>query len=85
MFNSIFCPDERLKTYGTERNDPNKNALSHLSPYLHFGQLGAQAAVLAVKRANKHHSSADSFVEECVVRRELSDNFCYCKISYVLV
>ena len=32
-----FC-DKRLAVYGSQRNDPNKEALSNLSPWLHFGK-----------------------------------------------
>lgn len=31
--------NERLKIFGTKRNDPVCNALSNLSPYFHFGNL----------------------------------------------
>lgn len=31
-----FCK-KRLKNYSTQRNDPNKDALSNLSPWYHFG------------------------------------------------
>lgn len=31
-----FC-NERLKYFGSDRNNPNKNALSNLSPWIHFG------------------------------------------------
>ena len=31
-----FCK-KKLKTYHLDRNDPNKNGLSNLSPWLHFG------------------------------------------------
>lgn len=31
-----FCKN-RLKHFGTKRNDPNNSALSNLSPWLHFG------------------------------------------------
>jgi deoxyribodipyrimidine photo-lyase len=72
-----FC-SQRLSNYGDKRNDPNEIAQSNLSPYLHFGQLSAQTAVLQVKSLKKFPSSTDSFVEEVVVRKELSDNFCYC-------
>jgi deoxyribodipyrimidine photo-lyase len=30
----------------------------------------------------KHHDGAAAFFEECVVRRELSDNFCYYNHKY---
>lgn len=92
LFNFLQCvlstlllfAEHRLKGYSTDRNDPNKSVASNMSPYLHFGQIGAQAMVLRVKGANKHHSSADAFVEESVVRRELSDNFCFCKLNFLL-
>lgn len=70
-----------MKTYADQRNDPNKGALSGMSPYLHFGQISAQAMVLRVKTARTHPAGMDSFVEESVVRRELSDNFCLCECN----
>ena len=71
-----FLPN-RLALYGS-RNDPNvPEALSGLSPYLHFGQLSAQrCAVEATKHRAKHPEAVDSFLEELIVRRELADNFC---------
>jgi len=68
----------RLKIYSNSRNDPNKFALSGLSPWVNMGQISMQRAVLYVKKAGKSHSeSVASFVEEAVVRRELSENFCH--------
>ena len=40
----------RVKIYDTERNDPNKNALSNLSPWTHFGQISAQRCAIEVKK-----------------------------------
>ena len=68
---------QRLKIFASDRNDPNKNALSGLSPYLHFGQIGAQRCALAVKLSGGNHESVKSFLEESIVRRELADNFCW--------
>jgi deoxyribodipyrimidine photo-lyase len=73
--------ETRLKDYGTKRNDPNQDLQSNLSPYIHFGQISVQRLVLAVKSSKKHPSSADSFIEEAVVRSELADNFCFCKFQ----
>eukprot|EP00041_Stephanoeca_diplocostata_P022433 m.535033 g.535033 ORF g.535033 m.535033 type:complete len:496 (-) comp22062_c0_seq2:298-1785(-) len=75
---------ERLKRYDTQRNDPNCNAASHLSPYTHFGQLSAQRAALFVKRTGgkRYGTATGSFVEESVVRRELADNFCFYQENY---
>jgi deoxyribodipyrimidine photolyase len=48
-----------------------------------FVQISMQRAVLYVKQHGKSHSeSVASFVEEGVVRRELSDNFCYYNQHY---
>lgn len=75
--------EKRLKRYGTSRNDPNVDALSNLSPWFHIGALSVQRAVLYVKANGKAHSEAvASFVEEAVVRRELSDNFCFYNKKY---
>jgi deoxyribodipyrimidine photo-lyase len=68
--------DSKLDIYDDLRNDPNADALSNLSPYLHFGQISAQRIALIVSSL-ANHPSAESFLEELIVRRELSDNFCY--------
>ncbi|KFQ05356.1 Deoxyribodipyrimidine photo-lyase, partial [Haliaeetus albicilla] len=74
---------ERLKSFGSHRNDPNKAALSNLSPWFHFGQVSTQRAILEVqKHRGKYKESVDAFVEEAVVRRELAENFCYYNENY---
>eukprot|EP01033_Poteriospumella_lacustris_P002510 gene2510-1820_t len=80
MLNDFIA--SRLKDYGENRNDPNKNAVSHLSPYIHFGHLSVEKAVITLKAMKKGGSSVDSFIEEAVVRRELTDNFCYYNPNY---
>eukprot|EP00499_Haloplacidia_sp_CaronLabIsolate_P010482 CAMPEP_0196776246 /NCGR_PEP_ID=MMETSP1104-20130614/4510_1 /TAXON_ID=33652 /ORGANISM="Cafeteria sp., Strain Caron Lab Isolate" /LENGTH=520 /DNA_ID=CAMNT_0042146417 /DNA_START=35 /DNA_END=1597 /DNA_ORIENTATION=+ len=70
----------RIKLYEAQRNNPCvPEALSNLSPWLHFGQLSAQRAALEVKCiAGKSHSGAvASFIEESIVRRELAENYCF--------
>jgi len=66
----------KLTAYNDGRNDPNVDAQSQLSPYLHFGQLSAQRVALETQRYQDDIASQESFLEELVVRRELSDNFC---------
>ena len=73
--------DHRLDSYD-KRNDPNQEVCSDLSPYLHFGMISAQAVVLEIKRRGLYGEQIDSFVEELVVRRELSDNFCLYTADY---
>jgi deoxyribodipyrimidine photo-lyase len=66
-----------LDRYADDRNDPNRDGQSDLSPYLHFGQLSAQRVALEVMRADVRESAREAFLEELIVRRELSDNFCF--------
>ncbi|AGW13069.1 deoxyribodipyrimidine photo-lyase [Megalodesulfovibrio gigas] len=66
----------RLRDYDERRNDPNAEAQSRLSPYLHFGQVSALRVALAVQAAAAPRETKEVFLEELVVRRELADNFC---------
>src|SRR5574338_361426 len=72
----------KLDKYYELRNDPTKNGQSNLSPYLHFGQISAQRIALETQRINGNKESEISFLEELIVRRELSDNFCYFNKKY---
>jgi deoxyribodipyrimidine photo-lyase len=68
---------DRLGRYHLERNDPNGDTESDLSPFLHFGQLSAQRAAWAVHTAEDAPTEAkEAFLEQIIVRRELADNFC---------
>jgi deoxyribodipyrimidine photo-lyase len=71
-----------LSRYNELRNDPNEDGQSHLSPYLHFGHLSAQRVALEVMRAHIPDNLKDAFLEELIVRRELSDNFCFYNPEY---
>ena len=72
----------KLENYNKDRNDPNKDAQSNLSPYLHFGQISAQRVALEISKAGDNNESAGAFLEELIVRRELSDNHCYFNKNY---
>lgn len=72
----------KLRDYDENRNDPNENATSNLSPYLHFGQISAQRIALMIQQFTELSESRKSFLEELIVRRELSDNFCYYNRDY---
>lgn len=74
--------EEKLDNYSKNRNDASIDSLSNLSPYLHYGQISAQRAVLEVMKANANQESKDSFIEEIIVRKELADNFCYYNTNY---
>jgi deoxyribodipyrimidine photo-lyase len=63
----------RLKKYDILRNDPNQKATSDLSPYLHFGQISP--LYIALRVVGTKGAGRDAFLEELIVRRELSMNF----------
>lgn len=66
-----------LPYYSNLRNDPTADGQSDLSPYLHFGQLSAQRLAYEVKKKAGNTTYGADFLEELIVRREFSDNFCY--------
>ncbi len=73
---------ERLPAYDEKRNDPNAAAQSDLSPYLHFGQISGQRVALAAQHYDRDITSQEAFLEQVIVRRELSDNFCWFNDQY---
>ncbi len=72
----------KLSKYNEKRNDPNEDAVSNLSPYLHFGQISSQRVALEIIKSNISNESQQSFLEELIIRKELSDNFCYYNNKY---
>ena len=68
-----------LAGYERDRNRPETDGTSKLSPYLHFGHIGPVTIALAVKAAAKKHpamkTAADAFLDQLIVWRELSVNF----------
>jgi len=65
----------RLASYGDDRNHPEREGTSRLSPYLHFGQLGPREVARAIGDARGPGASVDAFLEQLIVRRELATNF----------
>ncbi|HKP81137.1 MAG TPA: deoxyribodipyrimidine photo-lyase [Pyrinomonadaceae bacterium] len=64
-----------LPHYDKTRNDPSVDGSSRLSLYLHFGFLSIQEIVAAVEPGKAPKPAKDAFLEEAIVRRELSFNF----------
>jgi deoxyribodipyrimidine photo-lyase len=68
-----------LKDYEVQRNRPEANRTSCLSPYLHFGHVGPIKIALAVDAAAKANpklrAARDSYFDELIVWRELAVNF----------
>lgn len=66
--------DEILPDYDTARSKPDRDGSSRLSAYLHFGYLSPLEIALAVRDADAPQESIDAYLEELIVRRELSYN-----------
>jgi len=63
-----------LPHYQETRTEPSIDGTSRLSPYLHFGFLSIQEVVAAVERADVPEAAKEAFLEQAIVRRELSFN-----------
>jgi deoxyribodipyrimidine photo-lyase len=72
--------EDRLARFSEERNDPNADVLSNMSPYLHFGQISPLS--IALKVAATGSPNADAYLEELIVRRELAMNFVHYNPAY---
>ena len=70
----------RLDHYAEQRNDPALDALSNLSPYLHYGQVSPREAAWRAQQIGG--PGADALIEELVVRRELAINYCVHEPQY---
>ncbi|EPR61336.1 FAD binding domain of DNA photolyase domain-containing protein [Toxoplasma gondii GT1] len=83
-----FATPKNLAEYGKSRNDPVAGVQSDLSPYIHFGHISVQRCLLEVSKLKS--TAADktlkegvmSFIDEVVVRSQLSDNFVFFNPHY---
>lgn len=63
--------------YREHRNQPQTSDVSHMSKYLHFGQISpAWLAREARRQKSAGSENIRSFIDELLVRRELTMNFC---------
>ena len=73
----------RLKNYEKNHNQPQTKDISNMSMYLHFGQISPLYLALRINKADYRLDSAKTaFLEELIVRRELSANFVYYNWDY---
>jgi deoxyribodipyrimidine photo-lyase len=72
--------DNKLDSYAEKRNDPSVDYLSHMSPYLHFGQISPLFIALEVGKVSS--PGKESYLEELIIRRELSMNFIFYTLNY---
>ena len=71
--------DKKLAHYEVQRNHPETNGTSQMSPYLHYGHISPLTISLAVKKAadagKVPQSAATSYINELIGWRELAINF----------
>lgn len=67
---------EKLAHYAEGRNAPENEDVSKMAAYLHFGQISPLWMALELRKEHGARESADAYLEELIVRRELSMNFC---------
>ncbi len=73
----------RFERYVANRNQPQTDDVSHMSKYLHFGQISPLYLALQVQKANRrYHEAKAAYLEELIVRRELAMNFVYYTADY---
>ena len=75
--------EKRMARYTQNSNQPQTDDISHMSPYLHFGQI---SPVYLAWRVTTHQKIdpeiAAAFLEELIVRRELAVNFVWFTHDY---
>lgn len=85
----------RMSSYGEERNHPDENGTSGLSPWLHFGQIAAAEVVDALLPKHRFPARTDGrkggwgaeesdeeYLDQVVTWRELGLNYCHKRPDY---
>ncbi len=72
---------EKIYRFESLRNDPSQDFLSHMSPYLHFGQISPLYIALRLK-TEAPAEAYRVYLEELIVRRELAINYVYYNSNY---
>jgi deoxyribodipyrimidine photo-lyase len=71
----VYFISRILPHYDKLKSKPDVDGSSRLSAYLHFGFISIQEIAEAVMKAKAPRAAKDAFLEEAIVRRELSFNF----------
>jgi len=72
---------ERLRGYADHRNR-EADRTSELSPYLHFGFLSVHEVARRALFSSAPAEDVDAFLEQLIIRRELSFNLCFYREDY---
>lgn len=74
--------EKGLDGYARHRNQPQTDHVSHMSKYLHFGHISPVYVALRIREANALREDVETYLEELIVRRELTINFCFYTSDY---
>jgi len=75
--------ETRFGRYKANRNRPETDDVSHMSLYLHFGQISPVELALKIRHAKQGEAAdRDAYLEEMIVRRELAVNFVHYTPKY---
>lgn len=72
----------KFSTYAENRNQPQTSDVSHMSKYLHFGQISPIYLALQIQAAAVSKENQQSYLEELIIRRELPMNFVHYTPDY---
>jgi len=64
----------KLKGYSAQRNSPEIDHTSRLSPYLHFGHISPVTVALAVEKSDAPKVDKEAFLNQIITWRELAVN-----------
>lgn len=74
--------ETKLPQYEEFKNNPVMAVTSGLSKYMNLGFISSQRIVLEVVKSEASQGNKEVFLEEMIVRKELSDNFCHYNDKY---
>lgn len=78
-----WVSSSNFKMFAEKRNDPTlPNVISNLSPWINYGHISFQRLALKARALKKYPNSVAMYIEEGIVRRELSDNYVFYNPQY---
>jgi deoxyribodipyrimidine photo-lyase len=72
----------KLGRYTRDRNHPETDGTTRLSPYLHFGHIGPHTIALAVQKADAPSVTKEAFLNQLITWRELAINLAHFNPNY---
>ena len=72
----------KLQYYSENKNNPSLNVTSGLSKYLNLGFIASQRVALEILKSGVSDINKETFLEELIIRKELTDNFCLYSKSF---